>query len=658
MLRLALPLLGLVLALVLPYISLLLPITLLVYGALIGLKGGKVWPRLLVLWGFVLLGALPLFVERSSPSSLYAWGDWGISHESIALGSLIVLRAITAVGLVALLLALNPVYRLCGELRSMGAPRLLVELIELSYRYINLLLSTGEHILEAQLLRLGYQSAGARVQHGGTLLARSFVLAHSEADDMYEGLLSRQFDGDELAGEQPVSRSVSPGGQVALLSLSSLSYRYDTERWAIRDLSLEIRAGERIVLLGANGAGKSTLMRLLSGLIAPSSGRLALEGEELRGTKRDLTRQRRRIALVMQNANYQLFCPSVEDEIAFGLKNIGLPAPEVQRRVEEIITAYDLEALRHRPPHLLSEGQKKWVSIAAVLALDPDIILLDEPTASLDAIYSQRVMALLDKLHQAGKTIILSTHDMDRAYRWAERAVVLGDGELLYDGSPSELFAQESLVQQARIAIPYGFREARQAPRPEAQPHRYTLALYHSTLARVLVVGGGRGAFIKVRTLMRSGIRPVLLSPSLCPELAELHSEAGLEWHRETYSPAIQLASYDLVIAGTGQPEVDRAICQRAMVCSRLCCNLSEADGGNVQFAAQGSKAGIDLALHSDYRLPEVMVALRERLLSEIALEWQEELETLSLLRQQAPDVASYQTARDTLITKIQETKR
>lgn len=657
MLRLALPLVGLVLALALPSISLILPIALLAYGALVGLRGAGVWSRLGIIWCFVLVGALPLSIERISSDSLLAWQGWGVSTQSLSLATLVVVRALTSVGLVALLLALNPIYRLCGELRVMGVPRLLVELIELSYRYINLLLATGEHILEAQLLRLGYQGVRARVQHGGALLSRSFVLAHSEADDMYEGLLSRQFDSTELTNEVSSVHRPTEDGE-ALLLLSNLSYRYDIDRWALKGLSLEIRRGERIALLGANGAGKSTLMRLLSGLIAPTQGRVVLEGKVLQHTQADISRQRRRIALVMQNANYQLFCPSVEDEIAFGLKNIGLSGEALRLRVEEIIITYDLEALRCRPPHLLSEGQKKWVSIAAVLALDPDIILLDEPTASLDATYSERVMELLECLHEAGKTIILSTHDMDRAYRWADRAVVLGDGALLYDGVPSGLFADATLVDKARIAVPYGFASRRATDSSDSQWGSYPLALFHSERTRVLVVGGGRGASVKVRTLIRSGICPTILAPELCPELTELAHEAPYIWLKQVYSPSVSLDVYDLVVVATGDIEVDRAITHRAITSSCLCCNLSEPERGNVQFAAQGSEAGITLAIHSDYRLPEVMVALRERWLSKIDPLWQSELEQLAQLRRQRDASEAYSVARDIFISKIKETKR
>lgn len=657
-LRLALPLVGLVLALALPSISLILPIALLAYGALVGLRGAGVWPRLLIIWGFVLAGALPLLIERATPESFWAWQGWGVSAQSLSLAALVVVRALTSVGLLALLLALNPIYRLCGELRAIGVPRLLVELIELSYRYINLLLATGEHILEAQLLRLGYQGVQARVQHGGALLARSFVLAHSEADDMYEGLLSRQFDGEEGGTDGLSARRPIEGDHTPLLALSNLSYCYDVERWALKGLTLEVRQGERIALLGANGAGKSTLMRLLSGLIAPSEGEIVLNGDVLRPTKSDLSKQRRRIALVMQNANYQLFCPSVEDEIAFGLKNIGLSREALRLRVEETITTYDLETLRHRPPHLLSEGQKKWVSIAAVLALDPDIILLDEPTASLDATYSERVLGLLEHLHEAGKTIILSTHDMDRAYRWANRAVVLSDGVLLYDGMPSGLFADTALVEKARVAVPYGFVSQRSTDNSTSEIGRHPLALFHSERTSVLVIGGGKGAFIKIRTLTRSGISPTVLAPELCPELTELAREVSYTWTRQAYSTSISLDRYDLVIAATGNLEVDREIAHRAIASSCLCCNLSEPERGNVQFAAQGSEAGITLALHSDYRLPEVMVALRERCLSEIDPNWQSELEQLAQLRSQRDASEAYPRARDIFISKIKETKR
>lgn len=634
MVRLVAPLATLLVALVLSTPLWLGLLALGVYGALLGLSGGRWTRRILIVWLFVGLGVAPLAVGRESGDSLMALWGWGISSESLALALRVGLRAIVATGAMFLLLELNPIYLLCSELRRMGLPRLFVDLIELSYRYINLLLETGEQILQAQRCRLGYRGIKAKIEHSGLLFAQSFVLAHSEAEAMYEGLLSRQYDEpeDTSARVSVSSTSSASSPRNSLLSLRGVGFAYGSDHEALRGITLDLTRGERIALLGANGAGKSTLMRLITGLIREQSGELHLLGLHLGRTDADMRLQRQRIALVMQNANHQLFCPSVQDEIAFGLKNIGLEGEALQARVERIIAEYELEALRAKPPHLLSEGQKKWVSIAAVLALDPDLILLDEPTAALDAHYTKLVLELLDRLHAEGKTIILSTHDMNLAYSWASRALVLSRGELIYDGPLEPLFASDTLLERARIDRPYGMEVGREAP--DASPSTYRLALYHRGGQRALVVGGGRGAWRKVQTLVEAGLSCHILAPECCAELTELHATGAIQWQRCSYTPEVRLSNYHIVIAGTGDEPTDRAICMRAMRLGLLACSLSDPLLGNIQLAAQAHEQGIDLAVHTEYRLPEIAQAVRNTLAAQIPPEWGEELKALSLARE------------------------
>ena len=264
--------------------------------------------RYAVLLFFVFLGALPLAFERIGEEAFFQFLDWGITQEGIRLASLVMLRSLTSCLLISIMLYLIPIYRLCQILRLWRVPGLFVDLMELSYRYIHLLLERGEYIKDAQLLRLGYRTWRERYRHGGMLLSRSFILAHSEAEDMYEGLLTRRFEESDNSTTNTDVRTTETEGDT-LLSLDKIVFAYNKTQIALNEVSLDIKRGERIVLLGANGSGKSTLMKLLAGLHREQRGLSILEGQELNRTPKDLRRQRERIALIMQNANHQLFCP-------------------------------------------------------------------------------------------------------------------------------------------------------------------------------------------------------------------------------------------------------------------------------------------------------------------------------------------------------------
>ncbi len=468
---LGLCLVGLILALVLPWIRLLLFMALFFYGASLGLyreNKSRLFRRLTIIFIFILASALPLIFTRiggaNDSETLIAWSSWGITKASLELGVLVSLRAITAFGAVLLMTQICPIYELFRRLkRSPYCPDLFVELLELVYRYIHVLDEMRRQIYEAQVCRLAYTgSFRERIQDTTMLISRTFVQAHSEVNKLYDGLLSRAFESnetDETDTEQEIpfntQRMNSKDHSHKLITLEGVGYQYEKKHIALQGINLKIAQGERIVLLGENGAGKSTLMKLLCGLLPMQSGKFHLAGEEVTPKAQSLKALRRQIALVFQNANHQLFCASVEDEIAFGLRNIGLEETEVQAKVEQILLDFGLNELRTIPPHKLSEGQKKWVSLAAILALEPQVILLDEPTASLDRYHTKKVLNLLSKLNTEGKTIILSTHNMDLAYEWAERILVMSKGQMLRDASPKEIFSDKALLKQALLDEPY-----------------------------------------------------------------------------------------------------------------------------------------------------------------------------------------------------------
>lgn len=562
---------------------------------------------LVFLWCFIALGSLPLMLGRVSGGI----AGWGITTQGMMLSLQVMLRAICAFGSVRLLLTLIPFYELCRGLRQLGVSPLLVELLELSYRHIYILLGAAEQIRLAQLSRYGY-SRGWRASYADAslLISRSFVLAHSNADRMYDGLISRGFD--SVGSNAPLSLSAEQGSQRAggtLLQLKDLSFSYCKGNDTLRGLSLSLDRGERIALLGENGAGKSTLMRILSGLLVGYIGQIELEGELLPSDRQATQILRGRIALVFQNSNHQLFCPTVEDELAFGLRNLGYEEEQVQRLTEQAIISYQLEDIRHRPPHELSEGQKKWVCLAAVLVTDPSIILLDEPTAALDRYYTSRVLNLLEELSYQGKTIILSTHDMQLVDRWAGRAWVMHCGRLTADVPIAQLWTMNSILKEANLEPPYGRRTTILQRAQEG----YRLLLAHRSDQKAYIVGGGVGAMRKVRTLVEAGLECLVLAPNEPTADMQPWIDGGLlSWQIDVWRAATRLPQdVAVVVAATDKDEVNRAIVAQAMSQGLLCCSLTDPSVGNIQFVAQAGQ-GIRVGVHTAYQLPELAQAVRD----------------------------------------------
>jgi cobalt/nickel transport system ATP-binding protein len=216
-----------------------------------------------------------------------------------------------------------------------------------------------------------------------------------------------------------------------IFELQNVSYSYSRDHSALNDVSIIVTAGESITILGANGSGKSTLLKILCGLIFPSAGTAKAFGSPLSEAGMELNRSefaryfRRRVGMVFQDADSQLFSPVVWEEVSFAPLQLGLPEQEVQKRVNEVLTLLDISHLRNRSPQTLSEGEKRKVAIAAVLSLGPDILLLDEPSSDLDPRTKVWLMDFLHELHEAGKTIITATHDLELAADTSERCIVL-----------------------------------------------------------------------------------------------------------------------------------------------------------------------------------------------------------------------------------------
>ena len=237
-----------------------------------------------------------------------------------------------------------------------------------------------------------------------------------------------------------------------ILQVRDLRFCYDSGSPALDSVSLDVHAGERIAVLGPNGAGKSTFFLCLNGVLMPESGQILLDGKRVDRKMRKALCER--VGIVFQNADDQIIASTVAAEVSFGPMNLRLPRDEVARRVDHALDYMDLQAFRARPPHDLSGGEKKRVSIADILAMESEIILLDEPAASLDPAGEERLGRVLARLSDEGRTLLISTHDMDFAFRWATRAVVFSAGRILADDTPQAVFGDAALLRQAHLRRP------------------------------------------------------------------------------------------------------------------------------------------------------------------------------------------------------------
>ncbi len=219
------------------------------------------------------------------------------------------------------------------------------------------------------------------------------------------------------------------------------------------DVSLDIKEGDFVALLGHNGSGKSTLARHFNALLLPTGGAVYVDGMDTR--EEALTFEiRRRVGLVQQNPDNQLVASIVEEDVAFGPENLGVPSQEIRERVDQALRAVEMYDYREHAPHKLSGGQKQRIAIAGILAMEPACIVLDEPTAMLDPRGRQEVMDTIQRLNrEKGITIVLITHYMEEAAQ-ANRVVVMNRGKLLLDGTPREVFSQVELLKEHRLDVP------------------------------------------------------------------------------------------------------------------------------------------------------------------------------------------------------------
>lgn len=237
-----------------------------------------------------------------------------------------------------------------------------------------------------------------------------------------------------------------------MISFSNLSFAYDKSAPVLEDISFEIKAGESVGLIGANGAGKSTFLKCLLGLL-PSQGKILVDGLEV--CESNLKQIRKTLGFVFQNSDNQMFMPTVIEDITFGLLNYGLTKEQAQKKADEVLSMLNITKLKTRHNHKLSGGEKRMAAIATVLAMEPKVLLLDEPTSTLDPCNRRIIINTVNALPQ---TKVITSHDLDMIFDTCSRVILLSGGKIVADGPAESILKNKELLEAHRLELPYRFQ--------------------------------------------------------------------------------------------------------------------------------------------------------------------------------------------------------
>lgn len=240
-----------------------------------------------------------------------------------------------------------------------------------------------------------------------------------------------------------------------VIEAQDVSFIYEgNEEKALDGLELKIRRGSRVAFMGGNGSGKSTFFLCLNGIRKPDSGRICIDGKPIEYTRKGLLDVRGKVGIVFQEPDNQLFSASVYEEISFGILNLGADEETARREVDQVIGELEITPFKDRPAHALSGGQKKQVAIADILVMHPEVMILDEPAAALDPAHTRKVHQIVDRLTGKGITVLMATHDIDYAYRWADEIVLMHEGRVLRHGTPEAVCADREALCEAGLEPP------------------------------------------------------------------------------------------------------------------------------------------------------------------------------------------------------------
>ncbi|GFN33772.1 cobalt ECF transporter T component CbiQ [Paenibacillus xylaniclasticus] len=418
--------------------------------------------RLLLIVPFAL-GAIVFvpFQHTAGETAVFHLLGQAATEEGMERALVLLLKIVCANLLVTYLLLSTPTFELIKSMRSLGVPSVLLEIVGLMLRYLVLLKEEVQSMVKAQQSRglridgwLWTRSAYRRL---GELLGVLFLRAYSRSGRIYQSITARggfgAGDGENREqAEDHEDKQERKGGMDMdmVLQVQEVTYRYGQFE-ALRGITFGLEHGAKAVLMGPNGAGKSTLISLLNGLEQPASGHVTVLGETM--SKDNALRLRRSIGVVYQDPDDQIFSSTVEEDVAFGPRNLGLSEQEVEERVVEALRAVGMSEYRRWSPFELSYGQKRRVAIAGVLAMRPELVILDEPMAFLDPRSRDELQRLLEQMHDDGYTLLVATHDVDFAVEWATDVLVLKDGKLLAAGNADLLF-DDRLLERADLHLP------------------------------------------------------------------------------------------------------------------------------------------------------------------------------------------------------------
>ena len=237
-----------------------------------------------------------------------------------------------------------------------------------------------------------------------------------------------------------------------MIEFQHVSFAYEKGRPVLEDISFAIGRGEAVGLIGANGAGKSTVMKLLLGLLTPGEGKILVDGEEV--NKQSLAHIRRKLGFVLQNSDNQMFMPTVYEDMIFAPLNYGLSREEAEARVDAVLARLGLTELKHRHNHRISGGEKRMTAIATILAMEPEAILMDEPSAALDP-YNRRVV--INTIRELTQTKLITSHDLDMILDTCERVILLSDGHIAADGKTESILHDQNLLEAHRMELPFRY---------------------------------------------------------------------------------------------------------------------------------------------------------------------------------------------------------
>ena len=412
------------------------------------------WATLIVFLGFSAgFGATPMFT--AGPLTFY--------REGMLQGVAAAARVASDMGWMAAVFLTTPFDRVLLALKWYRVPAILLDTIAMTYRYAFLLMDEFHRMRDAARSRGGFRGYRNSQHSTALILAQVILRAYDRAGRIQSAMAARGANASPpVDGQSPPSPGACPNRcditpvrtdpAAALLSCRNLSFGYGGAP-VVEDVTFQVNQGEVVVLCGPNGAGKSTLLNLFAGILTPTQGEILLSGTPL--TRKNRADAFRRVGILSQDPNDQLFCTHVADDIAYGPKNLGLSEPEVARLVKTSMELLEVEHLARRPIHCLSYGEMKRVGLAGIIALRPPLILLDEPTASLDPASGQHLVRLINHLNRHhGYTFVIVTHDINLASVIATRIIVLNDGRLVADGPARQILTDEGLLTGARLEPP------------------------------------------------------------------------------------------------------------------------------------------------------------------------------------------------------------